>query len=129
MEFYLPTSNGEWIAWISALVTFIYGVLNFFMPGIMLKLLRLQTHPDHPQAVAAMRSGFAGFPLGLGLCSLLFAQPFLWIALGACWAFTVFGRLISMLSDRGNTVYNWFMVIIEMALAAAPLAFAFGFIS
>ena len=71
----------------------------------------------------------AGFYLGLGLCALVFAQPFLWIALGVSWGFTVFGRLISMMSDRGNTLYNWISVLIELALAAGPLLFAFGFIA
>jgi hypothetical protein len=49
--------------------------------------------------------------------------------LGASWGFTVFGRLISMMSDRGNTLYNWISVIIEIALAAGPLLFAFGFVA
>ena len=45
------------------------------------------------------------------------------------WGFTVFGRLISMMSDRGNTLYNWIWVIVELALAAGPLLFAFGFVA
>ena len=70
----------------------------------------------------------AGFYLGLGLCCILFAQPMLWVALGVSWGFTAFGRLISMMSDNGNTMYNWISVVIEILLAAMPLAFAFGYI-
>jgi hypothetical protein len=33
-----------------------------------------------------------------------------------------------MLSDSGNTFYNWISLAVEVALAALPLAFAFGLI-
>jgi hypothetical protein len=69
----------------------------------------------------------SGFYLGLGLCCILLAQPLLYMALGFSWLFTAFGRLVSILSDRGNTLYNWAFVIVDLALAALPLGFAFGF--
>ena len=129
MELYWPASQGEWIAWLSAAVTIVLGLIFFFAPRIALKVLRLQTRPDHPEALSEIRATFAGFYLGLGLSALVFAQPFLWIALGVSWTFTVFGRLISMMSDGGNKLYNWVWVVIELLLAAGPLLFAFGFIA
>ena len=45
------------------------------------------------------------------------------MALGFSWLFTAFGRIVSMLSDRGNTLYNWISLLIELALAGLPLAF------
>lgn len=127
-EFYWPASSGEWVAWTSALITIGFGLLLLFAPGISFRILRLQTHPDHPEALAEGRGTMAGFYLGLGICCVLFAQPLLWVALGACWGFTAFGRLISMMSDNGNTLYNWISIVIEVILAALPLAFAFGFV-
>jgi hypothetical protein len=44
------------------------------------------------------------------------------------WAFTAFGRLIAMMSDEANTPYHWVSILIDMALAAMPLLFVFGFI-
>jgi hypothetical protein len=88
----------------------------------------LQTVPDHPEAVAEARGTMAGFYLGLGLCCILLAQPWLYIALGFSWLFTAFGRIVSMLSDRGNTLYNWISVVIELVLAGLPLAFSLGFV-
>lgn len=129
MELYWPASQGEWIAWLSAAFTVVLGFILFFAPRIALKVLRLQTVPAHPEALSAVRGPLAGFYLGLGISALVFSQPFLWIALGVSWGITLFGRLISMMSDRGNTIYNWVMVIIELALAAGPLLFAFGFIA
>lgn len=70
----------------------------------------------------------AGFYLGLGICCILLAQPLLYMALGASWAFTAFGRLIAMMSDDANTPYHWVAILLDVALAALPLAFAFGFV-
>ncbi|MFI0844514.1 DUF4345 family protein [Mesorhizobium sp. IMUNJ 23232] len=129
LAFPWPMSNGEWLAWSSAAVTVLFGLLLFFAPRISLRILRLQTTEAHPEAVSEARATMAGFYLGLGLCCVLLgAQPFLYMALGVSWLFTAFGRLVSMLSDSGNTFYNWISLVVEVALAALPLAFAFGLI-
>lgn len=128
IEFYWPTTQGEWLAWSAAFVTIGFGVLLLFAPRISLRILRLQTAPDHPEAVSEARATMAGFYLGLGICALLFAQPLIYLALGAGWAFTAFGRIISMMSDRGMTLYNLVSVVIEILLAAAPLLYGLGWI-
>ena len=130
MEFAFPWpfSHGEWLAWSSAVVTVLFGLILFFAPGLSLRLLRLQTTPEHPEALAEARATMSGFYLGLGLTCILFAQPMLYIALGVSWALTAFGRIVSMMSDRGNTLYNWASVAVEIVLAALPLAFAFGLV-
>jgi hypothetical protein len=128
MEFYWPVSTGEWLAWASALITIGFGLLLLFAPRLSFRILRLQTHPNHPEALSEGRGTMAGFYLGLGICCILFAQPMLWVALGVSWGFTAFGRLISMMSDNGNTLFNWISIVMEIALAVLPLAFAFGFV-
>lgn len=131
MEFAFPwpMSQGEWLAWSSAVVTVLFGLLLLFAPRISLRLLRLQPIEARPEAVAEARSTMAGFYLGLGLCCILLAQPLLYMALGFSWAFTAFGRMISMLSDGGNKLYNWLWLVVALALAALPLAFAFGLVA
>jgi Domain of unknown function (DUF4345) len=131
MEFSFPwpTTDGEWLAWSSAAVTVLFGLIMLFLPNAGLKILRVQAAPDHPGTVAATRATIAGFHLGVGICSILLAQPLLYLALGFSWLFTAFGRLISILSDRGNTLYNWIWFLVELALAGLPLAFALGFVS
>lgn len=130
MEFAFPwpLSQGEWLAWASAAVTVLFGLLLLFAPGISLKVLRLQPTAEHPEAIAGARATMSGFYLGTGLCCILLAQPLLYMALGFSWLFTAFGRIISMLSDRGNTLYNWAAVVVELVLAGLPLGFAFGFL-
>lgn len=128
IEFYWPMTQGEWLAWSSALVTIVFGLVLLFAPRLSLRILRLQTAPDHPEAVSEARATMAGFYLGVGICAMLFAQPLLYLALGGGWAFTAFGRIISMMSDRGVTFYNLVSVVIEVLLAAGPLLYGLGWI-
>lgn len=126
LSFAMPLSNGEWLAFASAAVTALLGAFLMFAPNLALRFLRLQTKPDRPEAIAEVRSRLAGFYLGLGLCCLLLAQPFLYMALGFCWILAAFGRIVSMMSDRANTPYNWAWTVIEILLAVPPLGFALG---
>jgi len=129
MEFAFPwpLSDGEWAAFGSAALTVLFGLILLFAPRLSLRILRLQTTENHPEATSEARATMSGFYLGVGLCCILLAQPLIYLALGFSWLFTAFGRMVSMLSDRGNTVYNWISIVLELVLAALPLAFAFGF--
>ena len=131
MDFALPwpTSQGEWLAWSSAVVTVLQGLLFFLAPHLAFRILRLQVRPEKVAAIAEGRGRMSGFYLGVGLCCLLLGpQPFLYMALGFSWLFTAFGRLLSMMSDGANTPFNWASIVVELVLAALPLAFVFGFL-
>jgi len=128
LAFPWPFSQGEWLAWSSAVATILFGLIALFAPRLTFKVLRLETRPDHPEAVAEARGTISGFWLGLGLCCVLLAQPMLYMALGVSWALTAFGRLVSMMSDGANTPYNWISLLLAIVLAALPLVFAFGLV-
>ncbi len=122
-----PATQGEWLAWSAAAATVFFGLILLFAPHLSFRMLRLQPAPAHPEAVAEARARMAGFYLGLGLsCILLGPQAVLYMALGFSWLFTAFGRIVSMLSDRGNTLFNWSSMLVELGLAALPLGYAFG---
>ena len=127
MDFYWPGSSGEWLAWASAVVTVLFGLAMLVAPRATLNVLDLRHDPERPAGLAEVRGRMAGFYLGLGLSAILFAQPFLWMALGAGWALTAFGRLVSMVADRGFTAYNMLSIVAELVLALLPLAYAFGY--
>jgi hypothetical protein len=130
MEFQVPwpMTQGEWLAWSSAAVTILFGLIMLFLPRLGLRILRLQPVPSHPEAVSEARATMAGFYLGVGISCIVMAQIWLYLALGLSWLFTAFGRMVSMLSDGGNTPYNWISVIIELALAAMALGYGLGLI-
>ncbi len=91
--------------------------------------MRLQTTPEHPEALSESRATMAGFYLGVGLCCILLDQPLLYLALGVSWGFTAFGRAVSMMSDRGNTLFNWISLAVEALLAALPLVMVANYFS
>lgn len=128
IEILPPQTIGELIAWISAGFTVLYGLFGLFLPRTFLVTLRLRPFDDAPEAVSAARTTMAGFPIAMGLLAILFAQPLIWMVLGAGWAIAAIGRIISMIFDHGFTVYNLVFLIFEIALAAAPLAYALGYI-
>ena len=132
MEFTFPwpVTQGEWLAWTAAALTTLLGALLLFAPGLSFRLLRLAPRPERPEAYAAARANLAGFYLGLGLCCLLLGpQPFLYLALGCSWLITAFGRIVSMMSDRGTGLSNWLWLAFDVVLAALALAFALGFVA
>jgi hypothetical protein len=95
-----PQSPGEWLAWASALVTLLFGLLCFFTPRLSLRILRLRTADGVPEAVSESRATMAGFYLGTAIVAILFNQPFIWLVLGAGWAFTAIGRLVHRFRPR-----------------------------
>lgn len=123
-----PQSAGEWLAWISALITIGFGLICLLAPRKAFDIMRLQTRPDVPEALSESRATMSGFYLGTGILAILFNQPFIWMVLGAGWFFTAFGRLVSIIFDRGNTGFNWVSISMEAALAAMPLAYALGYV-
>lgn len=131
MEFAFPwpMSQGEWLAWMAAVLTLVFGLMMLFAPGVALKVLRLQTVPNHPEAVGEARATMSGFYIGMGLACILLAQPLLYLALGLCWAMTAFGRIVSMLSDDGNNVHNWAWLGAEIVLAGLAFGFALGLVA
>ncbi|WP_336055236.1 AGROH133_08824 family phage infection protein [Nitratireductor sp. CH_MIT9313-5] len=131
MEFALPwpTSDGEWLAWSSAAATIFFGFIAMFAPGTTLRLLRLDNPPMRNSGLSTVRAQLGGFYIGIGVAAILFAQPLIYLALGLAWAIALFGRIVSMMSDRANTLHNWIALVLNALLAALPLAFTLGFIS
>ena len=127
-QFPWPMSQGEWLAWSSAGVTILFGLIMLFLPRIGLRILRLQPVPNHPEAVAEARATLAGFYLGVGISCIVMAQIWLYLALGLSWLLTAFGRMVAMLSDGANTPYNWISVIIELVLSGMALGYGLGLI-
>lgn len=116
---------GEWFALASAYITIGFGLILLLAPRKAFKILRLRTAEGVPEALSESRATMAGFYFGVGILAILFSQPLLWLTLGAGWAFTALGRLVSIIVDRGNTRFNWISIVMEAALAAGPLIYGY----
>ncbi len=128
MEFYIPTETGEFLAFCSAAVTTLLGLVFLFAPGLAFRALGIGLREGRRGGYAEARSTMGGFHLGVGLAALLLAQPMVYLALGAAFALAAFGRILSMLSDGGNTLVNWLFAGLQIVLSLLPLAYVFGFI-
>ncbi|TCM55055.1 hypothetical protein C8J36_104248 [Rhizobium sp. PP-F2F-G48] len=128
MDLYIPTETGEFLAFLSAVATCVMGLFFLFAPGLSFRAMGLALKDGRRGGYAEARSTLGGFPLGLGLAAIVLAQPMVYLALGSAFALAAFGRILSMLSDQGNTVVNWLLVLVQMVLAILPLAYVFGFL-
>ena len=128
MELYFPTELGEQLAFCAAAFTALVGLLMMFAPGFAYKFYGLQVREGRQGAYAESRS-VGGFYLGFGLAAILLAQPTIYTALGASFALAAFGRILSLMSDRGGgVIVNLLLLVVQVVLAALPLLYAFSFI-
>ncbi|MBO0661660.1 DUF4345 domain-containing protein [Jiella sp. MQZ9-1] len=128
MDFALPTDLAGWLPFAAACVTILLGLAALFAPRLTLSAIGLAPSAGSRDALGGSRASLAGFWLGVGLIgAALYDQPFVQLALGAGWLMSAFGRLVSLLSD-GNSLRASFYLLIELALAAATLAPALGFL-
>jgi hypothetical protein len=127
MEFYFPTDLGERLAYCAAAFTALLGLLMMFAPGYTFRFLGLQPREGRLGAFAESRS-IGGSYLGFGLMAILLAQPMVYLALGASFALAAFGRILSLMSDRGNVMVNFFMLVVQVVLAVLPIAYGLGWV-
>lgn len=129
MEFNLPQTDADLLPFVAGAITVLIGLFGLFLPRTLLRILRLQPSPLRPEAVAEARSTVGGFYIGTGLMTaLLFDQPVVQLMLGGAFALAAFGRLVSILSDKGGTAFNLGFLALQLILAAMPLAAAFGLV-
>lgn len=127
MEFYFPTEFAERVAFLGAAATLLLGLLIMFAPGFAMSFFGLTAAEGRNQGFSEVRST-GGFYAGFGLSALLFAQDWIYLAIGAAFAFSAFARVLSLMSDRANEVRNYILLVVQVALAALPLAYVFQLI-
>lgn len=128
MEFYFPTEFGEQLACCAAAVAAMIGTLVMFAPGLTLKFFALQPRDFRPEGYGAARSA-GGLMVGFSATVLMLGpQPTLYLAFGAAMALAAFGRILSIMSDRGNTLRNFLLLVVQIFLAALPLFYVYGLV-
>lgn len=126
MEFYFPEEFGEQLAFCTAAFVALAGLVIMFAPGYAMRLFGLQPAEGRRDGYAALRST-GGLYLALGLAPIMLEMLPIYLVLGASLAMSAFARIISLLSDKGSTVLNCLLLVVQVVLAAVPLAYSFGF--
>ncbi|MDO1584042.1 AGROH133_08824 family phage infection protein [Rhizobium oryzicola] len=127
MDFYFPTELPERIAFIASALTAIIGLFILLLPAQSLRIAGFSVGGITGDGYGSVRST-GGLYLGLGLCAILLAQNWTYLALGASLSAAAIGRLLSMLFDRGLSPRNFALLLLQVALGALPLAYVFGYI-
>lgn len=128
MEFYFPTETGEQLAFGAAAFAALLGLVAMFLPGSVLRLLRLVSAREGYEGFIVARSGLAGLYLGGGLPALLLAQPMVYMAFGITMIIATFGAVLSILSDNGVTIRNCLLLVVNILLTTLPLLYVFGIV-
>lgn len=128
MEFYFPTEPGEQLAFCAACLSALIGLVLMFAPRLVLRVFGLQLPADRRDGLSLVRSSLGGLYLGLGVMAVLLAQPMVYLAVGAAFAVSAFGALLSILTDGGVTARNSLLLVVNLLLAALPLGYALGLV-
>jgi hypothetical protein len=122
----IPTVLGEQLAMLSAVITFVIGLLLFLLARPIAQWWGFTARAGRDGAAGELRPA-GGFMAGLGLAGLLFNQPVIYVMIASAWALAAFGRLLSMMSasDRSNGLYNFLFLILQVALSAAAFYWFF----
>jgi hypothetical protein len=128
IQFTMPQTLGEALAWATALSTFLIGLMVMFVPKVFMTLTGLST--TRADGLAQLRGAFGGMLAGFGLaCLMLSPQPLLYFALGLALSVAVLGRILSFLADKSRTVVNLSSMAFEAAGAFFTFAYVFGLIA
>ncbi len=133
-NFVVPSSSlVEWMVFLVALLTLVLGLISLFIPRLALKILNLKPSDGKPYARGQTRGVLAGFYIALGFACLFYSDPFIAkqfaaIILAGAWLFTGFGRLVSIIVDRGATLYNFVAMIFEAGIGGLLLVLILGLI-
>ena len=101
-----------------AVISLIMGLIALILPRQTLKIMKLEPRAQVLFAVGEPRGLLAGMYISIGMVVLLTPQPveFVALVLAACWCFTGFGRVLSILIDRAVSVFNIMSAIFELSV-------------
>lgn len=130
IDFRLPSYFSDWVFFAVAVLTLVLGLISLLLPGLGLRILKLKPMEIAPFAKGETRGLLAGFYISLGATYLFFpqAQLFIGLVMAGAWLLTGIGRFVSILVDRGATLYNFAAVIFEIGIGSLLLGLVFGII-
>ncbi|MBP2550298.1 hypothetical protein J2858_003234 [Neorhizobium galegae] len=126
MELYFPTELPEQLAFLGAALSALAGLFILLLPASALRLSGFAIGEVTPEGYGSVRST-GGLYLGLGVIAIFLAQDWTYLALGVAAAMGAFGRLVSMVADRGLTLRNGTLLLLQVVVAVLPLGYVLGY--
>ncbi len=123
----LPEGAGGLAAFISAAIIASFGALVMFAPRLAFFTSGLSMQGDREAAMGTARA-YGGFALAVGGAVMLISSQMLYLALGVACLAAASGRLISLVVERGNLIFQAFALLGTLALASAPIAYVFSLV-
>ncbi|MEL6751101.1 MAG: DUF4345 family protein [Pseudomonadota bacterium] len=125
IQFTMPETFGETMAWLTALASTLIGLTIMIAPSLLMRFVGLTS--IRSSGISEVRSVVGGLFTGLGLaCLMLSPQPLLYFALGLAFAAITVGRIISFVADRSLSPFTIGATVMEGLSAFFPLAYVFG---
>ncbi len=126
----LPRFFSDWVFFAVAGLTVILGLISLVLPKLAFRILKLKPKVAFSYAKGEPRGILAGFNLSLGMCYILLPQGqlFIGLILGGAWLLTGIGRFVSIIVDRGATLYNFAGVVFEIGIGSLLLALILGLV-
>ena len=118
----VPQNLAQWLPLIVPMASLAIGLTYFLVPVYALKFIGITGSLRHPDGVGEGRSSFAGFPIGLGACAVLFGQPSLLMLLGLAFAIAAFGKAIHITFDGARMMSVLFRLLGAIALGVIALS-------
>lgn len=124
MQMQLPHNIAELLPLIVPAASLAIGLAYFLVPVYALKFIGITGSIRYPEGVGEGRSSFAGFPIGLGACAVLFGQPSLLMLLGLAFGISALGKIIHITFDGARMISVLVRLLGAIALSVIALSFS-----
>lgn len=121
----LPTSSGEWLAFMVLLIALAGGLMTLFAPRTIMAWTGLATAEDRDFGLSEIRGPLGGFYVGVALY-LLLATPRPYIVLTFAFGFACLGRITAFVLDRVRNPQHVGAIVGDAILATIPLLHVSG---
>jgi hypothetical protein len=121
VNFSIPQDQAGFVVFVAAAVVSAIGATLMFFPELVMMMAGLSVGEGRSRVIASVRS-FGGFMLGAGGVAILASNPMCELALGAAVGLSLFGRLASLVFERGRYIFQ----VVALLLTAAGAGIFFG---
>ncbi|MFD0916554.1 hypothetical protein ACFQ14_09060 [Pseudahrensia aquimaris] len=125
MNFSLPSSSSETLAFLVLLIALAGGLITLFAPRMIMRWTGLALADGRAFGLSEIRGALGGFYVGVALYILL-SEPRPYIILTFAFGFFCFGRILAFVVDRVHNPQHMGAIMGDAILATIPAMHTFG---